>query len=221
MIYRGNKDVEAIYSGDKEVVAVYRGENKWWEKITFNSIITGVVNEYFYGAMVYCNGDYYEINPDDNGCFTLRIDSSAEDCDMGYMFSWIDSIVSLDLTRLDTSTATNMAGMFSCCSSLESLDLSTCDFSNVESMKEAFNGCSSLTNLKFGKKCKCDLSLTDCPLSRESALSVIDGLAEVSSRKTLLFHEATYTSLTTEEKAIATSKGWSVPYIGGFGGGDN
>ena len=57
------------------------------------------------------------------------------------------SLESLDLSGLDTSSATGMSSMFSGCSSLESLDLSGFDTSNVIGMRDMFRYCKSLTSL--------------------------------------------------------------------------
>ena len=63
------------------------------------------------------------------------------------MFLDCRSLESLDLSGLDTSSATGMSSMFSGCSSLESLDLSGFDTSNVIGMRDMFRYCKSLTSL--------------------------------------------------------------------------
>ena len=63
------------------------------------------------------------------------------------MFMDCTSLVSLDLSGLDTSEVTSMRGMFFGCSSLSALDLSCLDTSRVTSMEIMFNGCSSLASL--------------------------------------------------------------------------
>ena len=68
----------------------------------------------------------------------------------GVMFYGLYNITNIDLTNIDTSNVTNMAGMFSGCSSLTSLDLSSFNTSNVKSMYAMFSGCSSLTSLDLG-----------------------------------------------------------------------
>ena len=66
---------------------------------------------------------------------------------MSYMFSGCSSLESLDLSGLDTSSATDMSYMFRGCSSLESLDPSGFDTSSVVGMRGMFDGCSSLESL--------------------------------------------------------------------------
>ena len=86
------------------------------------------------------------------GCESLRsIDLSGLDtssvADMSYMFDGCSSLSSLDLSSLDTSKVTAMYGMFRGCSSLSSLDLSSFDTSKVTIMSAMFSGCSSFSSL--------------------------------------------------------------------------
>ena len=65
----------------------------------------------------------------------------------GYMFDCYQSMISLDVSGLDTSNVTDMSEMFAYCPALTSLDVSGFDTSNVTSMYDMFLGCSSLTSL--------------------------------------------------------------------------
>ena len=67
------------------------------------------------------------------------------------MFNSCSELVSINLTGLDTSSATNMAGMFYGCSKLTSLDLSSLDTSSATNILGMFEGCSSLTKLDLSK----------------------------------------------------------------------
>ena len=64
-----------------------------------------------------------------------------------WIFSGMDNVQEIDLSKLDTSKVTNMNRMFAGCSNLVSLNLSSFDTSHVTNMKEMFHKCSSLTNL--------------------------------------------------------------------------
>ena len=66
---------------------------------------------------------------------------------MSYMFRACGSLASLDLSGWDTSSATNMREMFSGCGSLASLDLSGWDVSSVTNMSDMFLFCGSLASL--------------------------------------------------------------------------
>ncbi|HAP5685653.1 TPA: BspA family leucine-rich repeat surface protein [Enterococcus faecalis] len=61
------------------------------------------------------------------------------------------TIVSINLSGLDTSQVTDMTNMFSSCSKLTSLDLSSFNTSQVTSMEGMFSGCSGLTSLDVSK----------------------------------------------------------------------
>ena len=63
------------------------------------------------------------------------------------LFNGCSSIVTIDLSGIDTSNVTNMSSMFSGCSGLTTLDLSGFDTSKVTNMSSMFSGCSSLTTL--------------------------------------------------------------------------
>ena len=155
---------------------------------------------------------------------------------MGSMFSNCYNLKSLDVSNFDTSKVTNMISMFLGTWNLTSLDLSSFNTSNVVDMQYMFDydselidlylnfdvrlnknftdiffGCNKLTNVvgKF-EGTKYDLDLSSCPLTAQSAMVFINGLATVTEKRTLALSRTTYDSLTKEQIAIATSKGWTV-----------
>lgn len=157
--------------------------------------------------------------------------------DMGSIFDGCRYLTSVDLSGFDTSNVTTMIYMFYNCIALTSLDLSSFDTSNVTDMKEMFYGCGSLTSLTFGvfdvsnvtERSNmfryCDaltdvtgtisgihsfLDLQYSPLTNASAMVFINGLDEVDETKIIKFKSTTYDTLTEEQIALATSKGWSV-----------
>lgn len=67
---------------------------------------------------------------------------AAEGCEI--LFAGMEGLVSCDLSGLDASRASSMAGMFRRCASLERVDLSPLDASRVEDMHGMFYGCASL-----------------------------------------------------------------------------
>ena len=156
--------------------------------------------------------------------------------DMCRMFCYCTNLKSLDLTNFDTSKVTNMSSMFLGNWKLTSLDLTNFDTSKVTSLQymfysdselidlyinfdvssvqdfnDIFFGCNKLTNVvgKF-EGTKYDLDFGYCPLTAQSAMVFINGLATVTEKRTLKLKASTYDSLTTEQIAIATSKGWTV-----------
>ena len=153
-----------------------------------------------------------------NGCKSLNyLDlSSFDTSNVTYMISMFDgckSLTSLDLSSFNTSAVTDMSGMFGLCSSLTSLDKFTVNTNNVTSMNSMFDGCYSLTDLKFGTNLKVSLSLSDSPLTHASALSVLNGLAAITTSKTITFKATTYSTLTAAEIKTATDKGWTITSV--------
>ena len=80
----------------------------------------------------------------------LAGDSSRKlklNADSSQMFYNCDNLTSIELSKFDTSSVTNMNSMFSGCSSLTSLDVSGFNTSNVTKMMFTFNKCAKLTTL--------------------------------------------------------------------------
>ena len=155
---------------------------------------------------------------------------------MDYMFSRCYNLTSLDVSNFDTSKVTNMGSMFLGNLVLTSLDVSNFDTSKVTNMDSMFYldgrlidlymnfdvrlnenfsyiffACYLLKNVvgKF-EGTKYDLDLASCPLTAQSAMVFINGLATVTEKRRLSLSATTYDSLTTEQIAIATAKGWTV-----------
>ena len=165
----------------------------------------------------------------------LNIDTSKV-TDMSLMFYDCKSLTSLDLSNFDTSKVTQMGHMFRGFENLKSLDLSNFDTSKVTRLQymfyddekltdlyinfdvrlgtyfeTTFSLCFSLENVvgKF-EGTKDNLYLDDCPLTAQSAMVFINGLATVTEQRRLSLNATTYDSLTPEQIAIATAKGWTV-----------
>ena len=65
------------------------------------------------------------------------------------MFLGCSSLAAVDVSALDTSSATDMQDMFRGCSSLNTADLSRLDTSSVKTMARMFYGCSSLVSINL------------------------------------------------------------------------
>ena len=153
------------------------------------------------------------------------------------MFNGCRNLTSLDVSNFDTSNVTQMGHMFNGCENLKSLDLSNFDTSKVTRLQYMFHNDEKLTDLYINfdvrsgtifettfRLCfslenvvgkfegtKFDLDLSSCrSLTAQSAMVFINGLATVTETRTLLLSATTYDSLTNEQIAIATSKGWTV-----------
>lgn len=167
---------------------------------------------------------------------------------MDQMFAACRSLSSLDLSNFNTQKVKHIRRMFDSCFSLTELDLSNFDTSSVQMANYAFYKCNSLTTLNLSgwnfsslqentdmfafcsslstvigpvTGIKLSLNLSDCPLTNESAMVFINGLDNVSSNQTLKFSPATYETLTQEQIAIATSKGWTIVESSSSGGAVN
>ena len=159
---------------------------------------------------------------------------------MDAMFNGCSNLTSLDVSNFDTSNVTLFERMFYGCNNLTSLDISNFDTSKLIGLSYMFGGCNLLSDLylnfnisnityslgsfpytfsycfslknvvgKF-EGTKYDLYLSDCPLTAQSAMVFINGLATVTEKRRLSLSATTYDSLTPEQIAIATSKGWTV-----------
>lgn len=67
--------------------------------------------------------------------------------DMRFMFYCLTGVISIDLSKFDTSKVTDMCYMFGSCCELTSLNLSKFDTSNVKNMSFMFIDCTQLTTL--------------------------------------------------------------------------
>ena len=159
---------------------------------------------------------------------------------MEMMFYSCEKLESVDLSGFDTSNVTLFERMFYGCNNLTSLDISNFDTSKLIGLSDMFGGCNRLSDLylnfnisnityslgsfpytfsycfslknvvgKF-EGTKYDLYLSDCPLTAASAMVFINGLATVTEKRTLSLSRTSDDSLTNEQIAIATSKGWTV-----------
>lgn len=103
--------------------------------------------------------------------------------------------------------------MFAYARNLRTLRLLNADFSDVDGFGLSMffrdhtleNISGSIHGIDF------DLSLEDCTrLTTQSALVIIDGLAQTTNRRRLTLPSMAYDGLTPEQIAVATSKGWTV-----------
>ena len=129
---------------------------------------------------------------------------------MAQMFSDCSALTSLDLSSFHTSHTNYMGWMFEGCKSLTSLDISNFDFSNVKNITNIFVFCDSLSNLKFGKNLDLSIKLDSCPLTHESVLSVINGLAQVEKQQVFFLTKKTYNTLSKEEIKMGDDKNWLI-----------
>ena len=140
------------------------------------------------------SGSYYSLTDMFNGCKNLKTLK-------------LPNSVSFNKTDISFN------GMFYNCNYLESLDLSGWNTTNVTNMDEMFYSCWTLTNLTLGTDWASNssissFSLSSCPLTRESAIDVINKLATRSNSPVIKFNSKV--GLYQSEIDVATNKGWSV-----------
>lgn len=151
-----------------------------------------------------CHGMFYNcrqlttVLPMDTSCVT----------DMASMFGYCFLLTSLP--EMNTSNVTDMTYMFEECQSLTTVP--PMDTSRVSDMRGMFKTCYSLTDLGGLIGLKVNLDLSSCPkLTHESLLNVINKAADVTKAPATLTLGATnIAKLADAEKAIATSKGWTL-----------
>lgn len=155
---------------------------------------------------------------------------------MAEMFRACRSLDSIDLSSFNTSNVTNMNATFLSCV-FTTLDISNFDVSNVTNMDSMFSSCFNLKTLILGDfdmgrvvntnfmftydnnlttiqgnitNIRVDLDLSVSPLTNDSAMVIINGLADVTATRTLSLRYTAYNKLTDEQLLLATSKGWTV-----------
>ena len=151
----------------------------------------------------------------DISSFDLSNTYSGKYYSLGSMFYNCNELKTLKLPKSVSFNKTDifLNQMFSNCNSLESLDLSGWNTTNVTDMSSMFPGCYKLSNLTLGTDWASNSSISSfnlsyCPLTRESAVDVINKLATRDNSPVIEFSNAV--GLYQSEIDIATNKGWSV-----------
>ena len=173
-------------------------------------------------------GSYFNTFPTDGLDFSQRTSLYS---------AWEDCSTLTEFPMIDTSNCTDfMAAWYGCYSlkSFPALDFSkgeTFDFAwyncraltefpaldlhNGSSIRDAWIGCSSLTTLGGFGAIKENFDLSSCPkLTVDSLMNVINQAADLNSLgitgKTMTLGSENLAKLTDAQKAVATSKGWSL-----------
>ena len=120
------------------------------------------------------------------------------------------TLVEVDLTKYNTNFAT-FQETFRGQKKLESID-GAMNLSQCTNVSNAFTDCNALEDIEFvPNTIPISISFNTCnKLTHDSLMSIINGLAVVSTTQTLTLGTTNLAKLTTEEKAIATEKGWSL-----------
>lgn len=134
---------------------------------------------------------------------------------MAHMFMVCSSLTTLDLSGFATSKVTTMLSMFNECTSLSTLDLSGFNTTNVTNMNTMFFDNKKLSEVK------CDgmklpnielnkISLNRSPLTVDSIVGLLNALPQSDKGYSFQIGSNNIAKLSDEQKAIATSKGWTL-----------
>ena len=120
--------------------------------------------------------------------------------------------VTLPVIDASNASGNGISGMCNYCSDLETIEkLIMSEKTKIPS--NPFVSCSKLKNIVIDGIIAASISFSNSPLTRESALSVINHLKDVKDTGTTLtvtFSSTTKALLTDEDKAIATQRGWTI-----------
>lgn len=128
------------------------------------------------------------------------------------IFSGCIKLQEVSLRNLITTNIQDMSSMCMSCDALTQLYLGdNWDMRSVTGTTYMFDYCRNLTTVD-GKisNISVNIDLHYSPLTNDSAMVFINGLAKVTSRKTISFSKTTYATLTDEQRKIATDKGWTI-----------
>lgn len=150
----------------------------------------------------------YSLENLDLRCFDTSKVTTMEETFLGCI-----ALKDLNVSSFNTTNVSTMYRTFESCKSLTSLDLSNWNTTSVTNMGNMFKNCWKLTNLTLGENWASNsslssFSLSDSPLTRESAVDVINKLATRSNSPVITFSNKL--GLYQSEINVATNKGWSV-----------
>lgn len=136
------------------------------------------------------------------------------DCFIAASGDHTPELVSVDMSSFNTPSVTNFNYMFGARTTLEEIHFGVLDFASATDVSNMFHACRALTTFTGEvRNLKLSLDLGFSPLTVESAMVFINGLAEVEITQTLRLKSTTYEQLTEEQIAVATAKGWTVTSV--------
>lgn len=146
-----------------------------------------------------------------NNCTSLeRIERTNNPLCRGNCDNFASGCTSLIEFDQDTSKVTSFYHMFDGDTSLETIK--TIDGTASQGFASTFLNCSALKNIEITPSTiKCDISFGNSPLLTDASIqNIIDGLATVTSQRTLTLHTDVKSKLTDEQKSAIASKNWKL-----------
>ena len=138
------------------------------------------------------------------------VDDGIQPLTMTEWFSNCSGLTSLDLSKLDTSSVSDMEFVFYGCSSLTSLDLSNFDTAKVGSMRAMFYGCSSLTSLDVSRFKTANVFFMDSMFTGCSSLTSLD-LSSFDTANASIMNGMFYGC--SGLKQVTLRGGWDFPFV--------
>lgn len=133
------------------------------------------------------------------------------DCFISASGDHTPELESVDMRSFNTPSVINFNYMFGARTTLKGIKFGILDFASATDAGNMFHACNALTTFTGEvRNLKLSLDLGSSPLTAESAMVFINGLAEVETAQTLRLKSTTYEQLTPEQIAVATAKGWTV-----------
>ena len=155
----------------------------------------------FRGAFRYAGLATIDLTP--TTAETLRVDSIAQGSASG--------TTALRKLIIPGKAYTNVLRMLKRARGITTLEIDgVADWGSVSAFTETFGTTAALTTITgviIGMN-GANISVADSPLTHDSAMVLINGLANSSNKIT--FKASTYNTLTADDIAIATAKGWTV-----------
>jgi len=134
---------------------------------------------------------------------------------MNYMFYNCHEMPSPDFSLWTFWNIHDIKEMFNGCYSIDVLNFSSADFSKVTNVTNTFAKCFSLTRIIGGmKNLKVSISFSDSPLTHDATVELIGSLYDLAANglepQTLTLKASTKETLSDEEIASLTTKGWTL-----------
>ena len=218
------QDFDAVYEAGKQAGG---GDDTEWDMLTDYGTRTVYPYAFHYWRLADSNGNTsfnpkYDIKPTNaNSMFSYskgNIDLQEQfekegkildfsNCTSMSQVFYLSEIVRIGI--VDVTKAANLTALFGNARALQKADGIVFSKDVNYTFTNTFLNCESLTDMAaYGSLATSGLNLSACPLTRASKLSFLNILELTSTTKTIIFGEGE--SLTDEDVAIGTQKGWSV-----------
>lgn len=154
------------------------------------------------------------VNKSDAKNVDLTMISPKNETSLNKLFFKNEKLVSIDVSTWDTSKVTSAHHLFLACSA-ELIDLSGLDLRQVTNMHKAFYGNHKLsvikcTGLKLPNIELSSIGLNDSPLTVDSIVGLLNALPQSDKGYSFQIGSGNIAKLSDEQKAIATTKGWTL-----------